>query len=38
MNQRIRAETDARLSGVCLEDLCFDAQQTAEKALKAAKP
>ena len=24
-----------RVEGVCLEDLCFDAQQAAEKALKA---
>ena len=30
-----RAKADARLPGVCLEDLCFDAQQAAEKAIKA---
>ena len=30
-----RAKADARLEGVCLEDLCFDAQQAAEKAVKA---
>ena len=31
----IRCREDARLQGVCLEDLCFDAQQAAEKAIKA---
>lgn len=31
----IRAKADADLRGVYLEDLCFDAQQTAEKAVKA---
>lgn len=30
-----RAQADARLPGVYLEDLCFDAQQAAEKAIKA---
>lgn len=30
-----RARADARLPGVYLEDLCFDAQQAAEKAIKA---
>ena len=30
-----RAKADASLEGVYLEDLCFDAQQAAEKALKA---
>ena len=30
-----RARADIRLSGVYLEDLCFDAQQAAEKAIKA---
>ena len=30
-----RARADARLDGVYLEDLCFDAQQAAEKAIKA---
>ncbi|MBI3078693.1 MAG: HEPN domain-containing protein [Deltaproteobacteria bacterium] len=30
-----RARADLRLSGVYLEDLCFDAQQAAEKAIKA---
>jgi HEPN domain-containing protein len=30
-----RAKADARLSDVYLEDLCFDAQQAAEKAIKA---
>jgi HEPN domain-containing protein len=30
-----RARADARLEGVYLEDLCFDAQQAAEKAVKA---
>jgi HEPN domain-containing protein len=29
------AEKGARLKGVLLEDLCFNAQQAAEKALKA---
>ena len=29
------AEKGGRLSGVLLEDLCFNAQQAAEKALKA---
>ena len=29
-----RARADIRLSGVYLEDLCFDAQQAVEKALK----
>ena len=31
----VRAKADIRLSGVYLEDLCFDAQQAAEKAIKA---
>ena len=31
----IRCREDARLQGVCFEDLCFDAQQAAEKAIKA---
>jgi len=30
-----RARADVRLEGVYLEDLCFDAQQAAEKAIKA---
>lgn len=30
-----RARADARLEGVYWEDLCFDAQQAAEKAIKA---
>lgn len=30
-----RARADVRLPGVYLEDLCFDAQQAAEKAIKA---
>ena len=30
-----RAKADAELEGVYLEDLCFDAQQAAEKAIKA---
>ncbi len=30
-----RAREDSRLKGVYLEDLCFDAQQAAEKAIKA---
>ncbi len=30
-----RAKADIRLEGVYLEDLCFDAQQAAEKAIKA---
>lgn len=30
-----RSRTDAGLPGVYLEDLCFDAQQAAEKAVKA---
>jgi HEPN domain-containing protein len=30
-----RARADARLPGVYLEDLCFDAQQAAERAIKA---
>ncbi len=30
-----RAREDVRLEGVYLEDLCFDAQQAAEKAIKA---
>ncbi|HEY7491329.1 MAG TPA: HEPN domain-containing protein [Candidatus Tectomicrobia bacterium] len=29
------ARAKAKLSGVYLEDLCFDAQQAAEKAIKA---
>ena len=29
-----RAKADIRLSDVYLEDLCFDAQQAAEKAIK----
>jgi HEPN domain-containing protein len=32
-----RARADARLPGVYLEDLCFDAQQAAERASKAVK-
>ncbi len=31
----MKAKADIRLSGVYLEDLCFDAQQAAEKAIKA---
>lgn len=31
----VRAQADIRLAGVYLEDLCFDAQQAAEKAIKA---
>ena len=31
----VRAKGGFHLSGVYLEDLCFDAQQAAEKALKA---
>lgn len=31
-----RAVADVRLQGIYLEDLCFDAQQAAEKAIKAA--
>ncbi len=31
----IRAREDIRLPGVVKEDLCFDAQQAAEKAVKA---
>jgi HEPN domain-containing protein len=31
----VRAKEDIRLAGVFLEDLCFDAQQAAEKAIKA---
>jgi HEPN domain-containing protein len=31
----VRAQADIRLSEVFLEDLCFDAQQAAEKAIKA---
>ena len=31
----VRAKADIRLSDVFLEDLCFDAQQAAEKAIKA---
>ena len=31
----IRAREDIRLAGVAKEDLCFDAQQAAEKAIKA---
>ena len=30
-----RAREGSRIVGVYLEDLCFDAQQAAEKALKA---
>lgn len=30
-----RAKKDIRLANVYLEDLCFDAQQAAEKAIKA---
>ncbi len=30
-----RAQADIRLSDVYLEDLCFDAQQAAEKSIKA---
>jgi HEPN domain-containing protein len=30
-----RAKTDVSLSRVYVEDLCFDAQQAAEKAIKA---
>ena len=30
-----RAKADVQVSGVYLEDLCFDAQQAAEKAIKA---
>lgn len=31
----IRAREDIRLPGVAKEDLCFDTQQAAEKAIKA---
>lgn len=31
----VRAKEVFHISGVYLEDLCFDAQQAAEKALKA---
>ena len=31
----LRAKADIRLSDIYLEDLCFDAQQAAEKAIKA---
>jgi hypothetical protein len=31
----IRAKADMRIPEVYLEDLCFDAQQAAEKAVKA---
>jgi HEPN domain-containing protein len=31
----VRAREDIRLPGVAKEDLCFDAQQAAEKAIKA---
>jgi HEPN domain-containing protein len=31
----VRARADARLDDVYLEDLCFDTQQAAEKAIKA---
>jgi HEPN domain-containing protein len=30
-----RARADSNLPGIYLEDLCFDAQQAAEKAIKA---
>ncbi len=30
-----KARGAAQIPNVCLEDLCFDAQQVAEKALKA---
>lgn len=30
-----RATADINLPGIYLEDLCFDAQQAAEKAIKA---
>jgi len=30
-----RAKSDVRLTGVYLEDLCFDAQQAAEKSIKS---
>ena len=30
-----RAKADSRIPNVYLEDLCFDAQQAAEKAIKA---
>ena len=30
-----RAKSDSRLTGVYLEDLCFDAQQAAEKSIKS---
>jgi HEPN domain-containing protein len=29
------ARAQAKITGVYLEDLCFDAQQAAEKAIKA---
>lgn len=29
-----RAKADIRITGIYLEDLCFDAQQAAEKAIK----
>jgi HEPN domain-containing protein len=31
----VRAKADIRLADIFLEDLCFDAQQAAEKAIKA---
>lgn len=31
----VRAQADRNLPGVLYEDLCFDAQQAAEKSLKA---
>lgn len=31
----LRAKADIRLSDIYLEDRCFDAQQAAEKAIKA---
>lgn len=31
----VRARADIDLPGIYLEDLCFDAQQAAEKAIKA---
>lgn len=31
----VRAQADRNLPGVLYEDLCFDAQQAAEKSLRA---
>ncbi|QAA76351.1 MAG: DNA-binding protein [Candidatus Bipolaricaulis sibiricus] len=31
----LKAQKGSDIPGICLEDLCYDAQQAAEKALKA---